>query len=126
MAFGYLPFGPQIAYMCESMSFYHKMLEVWRHCQDWIDKTIDFKAPCISQFWHGSKMRELQNFWNPNAQWELPIYCSSPICHCVFWAFPTKCVEMLEGWDNDLQKYQITCSCGTITETVPVFVKVRV
>ena len=108
------------------MSFYHKLLEVWRHCQDWMDKTVDFKAPCISQFWHGPKIRELQNFWNPNVQWKLPIYCSSPIWHCVFRAFPTKYVEMLEGWDNDLQKYQITCLCGTITETVTSFVKVRV
>ena len=68
LAFDYLPFGPRIAYMCESMSFCHTLLEVWRHREDWMGKTIDFKAPCISQFWHGSKMREVQNFWNPNAQ----------------------------------------------------------
>ena len=56
LAFDYLPFGPQIAYMCESMSFCHKLLEVWSHRQDWMDKIVDFKAPYISQFWHGSKM----------------------------------------------------------------------
>ena len=34
LAFDYLSFGPRIAYMCESMSFCHTLLEVWRHRQD--------------------------------------------------------------------------------------------
>jgi hypothetical protein len=125
LAFDYLPFGPRIAHICESKTSCHELLEVWRHRQEWLHKSVDYKPPSISQFWHGQRMRELQDFWNPNAEWESPIYCSSPTCRSVFRAFPTKCAELLEGWDDVLQKYRIKCSCGTITETTPSFIQVR-
>jgi hypothetical protein len=125
LAFDYLPFGPRLAKMCESKTSCYKFLEIWRNREEWIHKTVDYKPPSISQFWHGQKMRELQNFWNPHVQWELPIYCSSPICKRIFRAFPMKCAELLKGWNDLLQIYQINCSCGITTEISPSYAQVR-
>ena len=125
LAFDYLSFGPRIAKMCESKTTCYEFLEVWRNREEWMYKSVDYKPPSISQFWHGRRMRELQKIWNPNIQWELPIYCCSPTCQHIFQSFPTKCAELLEGWNDHLQKYQIKCSCGIITEIAPSFAQVR-
>ena len=125
LAFDYLPFGPRIAQMCESKTSCYEFLQIWRNREEWMHKSMDYKPLAISQFWHGKRFRELQDFWNPHVQWELPIFCSNSICHNIFRAFPKKCMELLEGWNDQLQRYQIKCSCGVITQIAPSFVHVR-
>lgn len=125
LAFDYLPFTPIIAKECESRSTCYAWLEIWRQKLDWLGKSVDYTPPCISQMWHGKKMRKIQDFFNPNAQYELPIRCSGPICDSVFRTFPTKCTILQENWNEDLQKYQFSCpTCDTHIEVSPSFAKV--
>jgi len=68
LTFNYLSFGPQITQMCESKTLCHALLEVWRPCQEWLHKSVNYKPLSVSQFWHGQKMSELQDLWNPNVE----------------------------------------------------------
>lgn len=127
LAFDYLPFGPRIAFMCKSKTTCYDFLEVWRKRNDWMEKEVTYKPASISQFWHGKKMREVQNFWNPQMHWELPVRCSGPNCNSMFRAFPTKCIELQDAWNIDLEKYQFQCPhCGFYIDQTPSIIQVCV
>ena len=125
LAFDYLPFGPRIAFMCKSKTSCFEFLEVWRKRDEWLEREVNFKPPCITQFWHGTKMREVQGFWNPKKHWELPVRCGNPRCNSMYRAFPKKCEELQNGWKNDLQKYQFHClHCNFYIDQSPSIIEV--
>lgn len=125
LAFEYLPFGPRIAQMCKSKTNCFEFLELWRQRDSWLGKAEDYKPSNISQFWHGKKMREFQDFWNPDGQWELPVQCSSRQCTSMFRAFPTRCNELQNGWKPELERYQFQCPhCHTPIDVPPSYIQV--
>ena len=120
IAFHYLPIANQLSSIMESKSLCYKMLTIWRNRHDWLTTTA---APQkIKHFWDGEKVREYQDFWNPRSQWELPITCPNDKCRMLYCSFPTKCEELIHGWNNELGCYNFSCwRCKTSIKAPRVF-----
>ncbi len=111
----YLPIGTQLASLCNSSSHCFESLELWHQWGRWLGKTPSFQSKNIFEFWDGIKMRAYEAFWDPNAQWELPVICTNNNCKSIYRAFPNPCMEILQGWDVSTQQYKFCCSkCSTL------------
>ena len=65
----------------------------------------------IYDFWNGEKCRDLQEFWDLNATFELPIICDNPYCKRIYRAFSkSSLVESLhDAWNEDEKQYRFIC-----------------
>ncbi|MCO5606008.1 hypothetical protein L7F22_060195 [Adiantum nelumboides] len=112
LSFDYIPIGPQLNLLTKSNTFCHEMLNIWRRKQQWLPKGSNNQQGRIIDFWNGSKFKEVKDFWDPMASYELPVVCSNVACNKVYTTFPTsKRHEALQrGWDDDKAVYDFTCS----------------
>lgn len=111
LAFDYLPIGKQLELLVKSKTNCHDLLNMWRRKERWLGEEINAQPDSICEFWDGSKCREVQDFWNPNAEYELPMVCGNPKCNKVYTTYPTSCFsEVLKrGWNEGTQEYELVC-----------------
>ncbi|MCO5591019.1 hypothetical protein L7F22_044995 [Adiantum nelumboides] len=111
LSFDYIPIGPQLNLLTKSNTFCHEMLNIWRHKQQWLPKGSNNQQGRIIDFWNGSKFKEVKDFWDPMASYELPVVCSNVTCNKVYTTFPptSKRHEALQReWDADKAVYDFT------------------
>jgi len=90
---------------------------------DWQISGIQTFQYFTNEAWQ--KMKKVQDFWNPNVHWELPVLYSNPMCQAIFRAFPSKCDVLLVNWRENMHKYQFNCStCESLIKASPIFVHV--
>ena len=65
----------------------------------------NYKPPSIFYFWHGKKMRGVQNLWNRTGHLELLVQCLSPLYYCIYKAFPILCKMLNNKWNFDLMQH---------------------
>lgn len=49
--------------MCQSPTYCHEMLEVWRNRLDWMGHGLNYELDNVRQFWHEAKFWDYKNFW---------------------------------------------------------------
>ena len=94
----------------------------------WIGHDSNFEPGNINQLWHGAKIREYQNFWNPVASWEGPQRCKTIGCKKWYRVFPEsmQCTELRENFDVDKLMYSFPCTeCGMLVEDERIWHKIN-
>ncbi|KAL3690508.1 hypothetical protein R1sor_016817 [Riccia sorocarpa] len=124
--FDYIPLGSMLTSLCKSRSYCHAMLSMWRARAKWlVPRSPEVElAPSfpIKEWWDGTKAKEISWFWDPNCQFELPIYCST--CMEVYPTIPERCALLEENLNVATCMYDFICrSCGNRVQTKQQFAK---
>lgn len=125
-SFDYICIGEHLKKLCESRTFCHELLQMWRCRGSWMgNENTDPHFP-LREWWDGQKAKEISWFFDSNSEFELPIICRS--CWQVYPTIPEKCRELrLEcNFDPTSNSYNFVCSCcGERIEAAKQMVKVR-
>jgi hypothetical protein len=76
----------------------------------WLGRDVSFVPEKIEENFDGSKFYEIQDFFNPETEWEAPLICQNLECRHAYRVFPSKSKILLENWDEVLQRYEFPCS----------------
>ena len=110
LAFEQLPLGKLLGVLVSTKTVCFKLLHSWRNRVRWLGRDVSFVSEKIEENFDGSKFREIQDFFNPETEWEAPVICQNPECRHAYRAFPSKSKILLENWDEVLQRYEFPCS----------------
>ena len=110
LAFEQLPLGKLLGVLVSTKTVCFKLLHSWRNRVCWLGRDVSFVSEKIEENFDGSKFREIQDFFNPEIEWEAPVICQNPECRHAYRAFPSKSKILLENWDEVLQRYEFPCS----------------
>ena len=99
ISFDYLSIADQLSSSMASRTLCHELLTMWRAHPEWLN--VHEAPPTIIEVWHGEKIREIQDFWNPKVEWELPVICPNTKCRRAYCAFLIKCKSLRtpQHWD---------------------------
>lgn len=75
----YLGLGPKINLWASDPMFCKKMLSHWFEKDHWLgqENQDGWGFTCKSEIWDGRRFSELQWFWNPEEEWQLPAKCDN-------------------------------------------------
>ena len=75
----YLGLGPKINLWASDPLFCKKMLSHWFEKDHWLgqENQDGWGFTCKSEIWDGRRFSELQWFWNPEEEWQLPAKCDN-------------------------------------------------
>ena len=66
VSFDYLSIADQLSSAVASQTLCYEMLTMWRANEEWLN--VHEPPSRILNIWHGEKVREYQDFWNPEVQ----------------------------------------------------------
>ena len=77
ITFYYLGLGPKINLWTSDPEMCKKMLSHWQEKEHWLEQenSEGWGFQCKKEIWDGKRFAELQWFWNPEKEWELPTKC---------------------------------------------------
>ena len=75
----YLGLGPKINLWASDPMFCKKVLSHWFEKDHWLgqENQDGWGFTCKSEIWDGRRFSELQWFWNPEEEWQLPAKCDN-------------------------------------------------
>jgi len=109
ISFDYLSIADQLLSAMASRTLYHEMLTMWRANMEWLN--VHKALPSIVNVWYGEKIREYQDFWNSEVEWELPIKCPNIKYRRPYCAFSVKCKTLRNpnNWNEQSGCYKFMC-----------------
>ncbi|KAL3681175.1 hypothetical protein R1sor_024131 [Riccia sorocarpa] len=129
LRFDYIPLESVLKPLFRSRTFCYDLLKMWRHRSEWLGRELQDAPETITEFWHGSKVREYQSFRDPSKEYALPIVCPNPACAKAYRIWPTTCESLLEeqNYDENADVFKFPCeTCADEVSGSPVYVKLQV
>ena len=81
----YLSVIDKVKRWCSSLTMCRNITAHWREKSHWLPAQWKegWGWPCKKEFWDGTRFSQLSYFWDPNAEWILPVRCPENGCGTV-------------------------------------------
>ena len=110
----YLGISDKVQLWCSNKAMCKKIMAHWEEKGHWLQG----QGPnfTLNEVWDGSRFNELKWYWNPDAEWMLPVKCQQ--CRNVI------SVNEIQAFPEDSGDYDVTCcECGTSWMHTPQYTK---
>lgn len=117
----YLSVIDKVKRWCSSPSMCHKMTAHWKEKSHWmpVERLEGWGWEPKKEFWDGTRFAQLAYFWDPEAEWTLPVRCPVNGCGSVISAESLLACPALDG-----NLRQVECpNCHNIFQHTPKRVK---